>query len=329
MNRQIKLGGVIVAVTILLVYGGLLLIYVFEKQIISLLSELFLAQLNAYDSQFYLELLYQLPFRWALIFILVSLMFRKDGWVQTFATKEPDFLDHWLKSTSIISLLLGLELSLDIENQRAFAIYYRPEGIMNLLSTQYPTTKENLTNAFLLALSFSTAFILPRLWVVWASGLCFFLIQVGYATSLGKVEHTYATFLIVLMLVPLVVYEAEKSASKLTTLFLLKFSVAFVYCWAALEKLAFSGLKWVDAETLNQFLKIQQRQELQLPNTVISLMLWVVLLFQLTIPLAVFFRKLKWGYFGFGVIFHLATFWLLGAGGFTNPWFWALTVLLL
>ncbi len=275
------------------------------------------------------DVLVQIPIRMLLALGIIWSVFRKEGLLEIYSQNAPPKIEVWLRVIAMAALLFGLELCLDIENQRIWASYYQPKGVMLLLPDIYPTFQDNLWNSFLLAVCFMGAFTLPLVWVFWAGGGLLFIIQAGYAGGLGKVEHTYATFFILLMLIPLLVYEFNQGAPKLKFLFLIKLSVTLVYAWAAMEKLLFSGFSWATAEHLNSFLEMQHLNPIMLPDWLLTLGMWLVLCFQLSMPLAAFYKPLSRTYFILGIGFHLATWLFLGAGGWANPWFIALSVLLL
>jgi hypothetical protein len=172
--------------------------------------------------------------------------------------------------------------------------------------------------------------ILTSFWKKWATqcwilAVCIILILQGFLYGFGKIDHTYATWGYVSMLIPFLLVEIKKETKEIQAwgLRLMQLVVACVYLQTGLEKLMIAGFTWFELQTLQTHL-------LSHPT---ALGLWVaqsdtlcVFLSIMTIVFEVGFisimvsPKSKYIFLLMGVLFHTGTFVLMGVGGFPSLW---------
>jgi hypothetical protein len=98
--------------------------------------------------------------------------------------------------------------------------------------------------------------------------------------------------------------------------------MAWVYFSSALIKLRVAGLKYFSADnlpalaifhSLDNLHDTQFRFAFWLPSLLsyMPLAVGVVLVWELLFPLAVFSKRLRWWFLGFGVVFHVSTLFLM------------------
>ena len=103
---------------------------------------------------------------------------------------------------------------------------------------------------------------------------------------------------------------------------LMQLLMAWTYFSSALIKLRVAGLKYLSADNLPVLAIFHSLDNLH--DTSFKLAFWLpqmrtwmplavglVLIWELTFPLAIFWRRLRWWLLGFGVVFHLATLFLM------------------
>ncbi|MCU0449765.1 MAG: hypothetical protein MUC97_07950 [Bernardetiaceae bacterium] len=161
----------------------------------------------------------------------------------------------------------------------------------------------------------------------WGAAGLFFLLQ-GYAQSFEKVDHGLAPWGYAMFWLPWL-WEGRGPVVPAWPLWLARGMLAGAYFLAGVEKLLATGPAWVT----------QLPAYLTLHPTPLGLWLaqwpWLcgllataALLFELSFWICLVWPRARWLMLPAGVLFHLGTFTLLGAGGWVSAW-WVLHGLLL
>ncbi|MES2389857.1 MAG: hypothetical protein V4543_17785 [Bacteroidota bacterium] len=171
-------------------------------------------------------------------------------------------------------------------------------------------------------------FFRMKAWVAIGCTLLFLLWQ-GELYSLGKMDHTFATFTYLAMLMPVLVYQIETAAKtgKLGlsgwVLQLIRIAVVCGYFFSGLEKLLISGPSWASADTFLSYIHLHEAPigAWVAGKPVLYTVLPVfALIFQLSFPVGLLKPKWAFYYIVAGIGFHWGTYLLLNAGGWLSPW---------
>jgi len=195
----------------------------------------------------------------------------------------------------------------------ALAAFYSPSWLWRSLSENYPSEALRLLLYVPLMLSAVFALFLSHkklFWVLVIHALSFFL-GVSLLYSFGKVDHTYAPWMLVSFTVPWLVRYPKGS----WPLWCLRSAVVFPYFLAGIEKLLQSGLSWAALHELFFF-----SGQSATANAVLSGLFLLAFLGQLLSPLVLFFSRTRIFFAVLGVGFHWGVYFFLGIGGIFHPW---------
>jgi hypothetical protein len=201
--------------------------------------------------------------------------------------------------------------------------FYEPHFLLKWLP--FPTEEGVFYWFVVLYLAFLASFW--RKWATqfWIFAIFIILILQGFLYGFGKIDHTYATWGYVSMLLPFLLVEIKRDAKQVQAwgLCLMQLVVVCVYVQSGLEKIMIAGFTWFEPQTLQTHL-------LSHPTT---LGLWVAqsdilcvflsimaIIFELGFILVLIYPKSKYIFLPIGVLFHTGTFILMGVGGFPSLW---------
>lgn len=201
--------------------------------------------------------------------------------------------------------------------------FYEPHFLLKWIP--FPT--EESVFYWFIALYFAVLASFWRKWAApfWVLALCIILILQGFLYGFGKIDHTYATWGYVSMLLPFLLIEIKKNTKEIQawSLRLMQLVVACVYLQTGLEKLMIAGFTWFEPQTLQTHLLshpttwglwISQSDALCVFLSVI------VIFFELGFILIMVYPKSKYVFLPMGVLFHIGTFVLMNVGGFPSLW---------
>jgi len=166
--------------------------------------------------------------------------------------------------------------------------------------------------------------------VFWAFSVVLIIILLGFLYGFGKLDHTYATWLYVSILLTFLLQNRKQIDA--WALRLMQCVVASVYLQAGLEKLLISGWEWFSPETLRHHLLAHPTAwGIAVAKSDVLCILGSVfmLFFQLGFVSILFFPKLKYIFLPAGVLFHIATFILMNVGGLVSYWYLVYVIYLL
>jgi hypothetical protein len=146
-----------------------------------------------------------------------------------------------------------------------------------------------------------------------------FLLLQSYLYGFQKIDHTYATFGYILMLLPFLEYYKDKG----WIIRLMQIAVAITYLQAVLEKLLVSQFHWFEADNFRTFLLLHPTKIghfISQYDFLCVLFPFFALCFELGFIFIFFFEKYKIYFTIMGILFHLATYVLLGVGGWFSVW---------
>jgi len=195
----------------------------------------------------------------------------------------------------------------------ALAAFYSPSWPWRSLSENYPSEALRLLLYVPLMLSAVFALFLSHKKLFWAlviHALSFFL-GVSLLYSFGKVDHTYAPWMLVSFTVPWLVRYPKSS----WPLWCLRSAVVFPYFLAGIEKLLQSGLSWAALHELFFF-----SGQSATANAVLSGLFLLAFFGQLLSPLVLFFSRTRIFFGLLGLGFHWGVYFFLGIGGIFHPW---------
>lgn len=210
-----------------------------------------------------------------------------------------------------------------IERQ-ALAEFYKPNWLNGIIGNVFPDkTQFTLLAGLWAALIFLN--LIKKLRII-SAVLCigFFLWMQGYYFGFEKIDHSFYTFFLVMLLIPFYQYENRNEyVSKSWSLRWIQILVALVYGISAVEKLSISGWAWLDAWNFQVHL-YQHPTTLGLwlakYDGLCSLMLLGSLLIQLAFPIGLFKRTWMPWICLTGAVFHISTWLLMDIGHWLNPW---------
>ncbi|NIK72965.1 hypothetical protein FHS56_000451 [Thermonema lapsum] len=195
---------------------------------------------------------------------------------------------------------------------------------------------------------FLPAFSLPWLWSLWGVMILtalralylgrgsflpasLFLVLQAYLYSFGKLDHTFAPFTYVCLLMPwweVACWRAQKkgfSFCSATPLLYMQVAIAFCYVQAGMEKLLLGGSAWWNANHLRTFLLVHGqatgRALAASPDLLLEAASVLVLLWQLAF-VGVLHPKSRLFFIFTGFLFHLANYLFLGVGWWLHTYVW-------
>jgi hypothetical protein len=226
-------------------------------------------------------------------------------------------------------LFFGYEWLHYLSELSAARAFYQPLPLFRLLGIPFPSREAAgvIYGIFLLSCLAAVVNLRPVLASTLAA-LTFILMQ-GWLYSFEKIDHTFATFTYAAMLMPFMLYQAERARQRGETesagwpLQLICLSICLVYAQAGLEKLLIAGPAWLSAESFRGYLYLHPTplSRWVAASAVLCVLLPVTaLLLQLTFISIVLVPGSRWLILPAGWAFHAGTYELLGVGWYVGPW---------
>lgn len=292
----------------------------------------FFVEKHRFNLTFFLQKAEQILWRLALLSLLISgvLIFLRKN---LFAFFENIVLER--KKVLFLQVLLALGWIYE-----SFTWYksllrlshlkdlYEPYALLRFMA--FPDAEELFFYFALLYLFFLLSFIWRVAAIFWALAVALLVILMGFLYGFSKIDHTYATWLYVSLLLPFLLQNREQVDA--WALRLMQCVVAGVYLQAGLEKLFISGWEWFSPLTLKSHLLLHPTAlGLQIAESPLLCVLgsWFMIIFQIGFVSILFFPKLKYIFLPAGVFFHLSTFVLMNVGGLVSYWYLVYAIYLL
>lgn len=250
---------------------------------------------------------------------------------------------------SLLALFFTWDWYFELCHLQEARAFYSPVFLLRLFGLPFPTVQASLILCLLLWIS-AVGVSVGKQASVYFAGLFFvlFVVLQGYQMSFHKIDHHFALFTYWAFLMPFLlasVYAVPKGKIILPDqtsveiprqaqrrlmlqdqhfwIFLMQLSVALPYTIAGLEKILIGGLGWFQPYTLQAYLHLHAqpwglwvaKSEILCGILSVGMLLW-----ETFFVLVVFFAWARWVFLPAGILFHLGTYLLLGAGAWIHPW---------
>jgi hypothetical protein len=312
--------------------------------LVEVLYPRFFTEKHRFDIAFFLEKAEQILLRFTLLVGLAGVVVYRSKWLKHLPFLENNHIQNFWNVKVLSSRIIFLQFFLAIVwIYESFTWYkslqllskavdfYEPHFLLKWLP--FPTSEAlfwwfGITYLFLL-LSF-----VPSLSVwAWFFSVVMLLILQGFLYGFGKIDHTYATWGYLSLL--LIFLLQEKNKNKEATwidawaLRLMQTVLACVYLQTGLEKLLISGWTWFEPTTLQTHLLahgtvwgvwVAQSAVLCVLGSIFTIC------FEVGFPIILLIPRLKYLFLPMGIVFHTGTYLLVGAGGIPSLWWLAYVV---
>ena len=293
----------------------------------------FFTEKYRFDIHFFFKKTEQILWRFALISILFSgilAFFRKE--LTSFFLKKT-VLER--KKVVLLQTMLALGWLYESFTWYKSLVHlsqikelYEPYLLLHLIP--FPDT-ESLFFWFAIFYVFLLLSFVPRIAsFFWSLSIILVVVLLGFLYGFSKIDHTYATWLYVSILLPFLLQ--NKSKVDAWALNLMQCVVAMVYLQTGLEKIFISGWDWFSPATLRSHLLLHPTTlGIQIANSPFLCILGSIFMisFQLGFASILFFPKLKYVFLISGVFFHISTFILMNIGGLVSFWYLVYVIYLL
>jgi len=308
------------------------------RNLVETLYPRFFTEKHRFNLPFFLGKAEQMLVRFVLLSIFFLLVYYRN-WlaVRISFFQKSHFKNFWNGEVSKRSILV-LQAFLALVWMYESFTWYKSLKLLSRASEFYeahlllrwlPFPNENGVSYWFMGLYIlMVASFIPRFRVFgWLGAIFVILILQGFLYGFGKIDHTYATWGYVSMLMPFLLFDLEKNKEQMFipawSLRLMQVVVACVYLQTGLEKLLIAGFSWFEPQTLQTHLQAHPT----------SLGLWVAqfdilciflslaaIIFEVGFISILLLPKAKYIFLPMGVLFHTGTFVLMGIGGFPSLW---------
>lgn len=244
----------------------------------------------------------------------------------------------------ISNVLLSNEWLEILTEYSQIATLYEPISFYKFVSPSFPSLFF-LKNSFIflkiitgIGISFAVLSLFFRkqilfkflLVCVFLSSFLFIYLQ-GFLYGFGKIEHTYATWNWVCMLLPVWIYQNHFKNSNNQN-YLLFLAVGLIYTFSGLEKICIGGWEWINGNALLSYLQNSPTDLGQyLSNYPFLIMLFSVLTILWETSFLLILHKNKYirlTLIFIGVCFHVGVYFSMYVGHYFSPWIWVYIFLL-
>lgn len=267
-----------------------------------------------------------------LVFLSATFLFisSKKDFFKTCFIKYSYNTKHIILFTSIFygyAMFTFLDWWKEIDNIKRLEVFYNPIFPLSIFSSSLlPST------FYYTALIVGSSCCLLTLWlknnrlkcISAGLGCCCLMFMHATFCGFGKMDHGYASFFYVGMLLPF--YFLWR---KTTIIRFAQVVVTLCYCMAGLEKLFLSGIHFINPVHFTSLLQLHPTPwAIWLSNQ--PLLCFVIplltILVQLGAPLIFLHKQLVLPWFIGAVLFHWGAYFFMGVGGYHSPWVFALSV---
>lgn len=292
---------------------------------------------HRFDEAFFIEKARQLGIRMVLVMVLLSVFFyRFDSlqpcWERFWHRKIAVRTVGWLISTYYVGMLYYMhEWWYDFAYFPRYESFYRPISFLSLLDVPFPPVWLNWTMYGWLMISTVACIFRLKLFFFSVNVAIIFLVAHAYYFSFEKIDHGFATFGYVAMLMPFLIksyQDARRSHNDYLdgwALWLMQSAIAFSYFLSGVEKILMGGTAWFFEHHLSAYLAasptLSAKILLQYPLLVQAISIFI-LCFQLTFPIILVYPRITWLYLLSGIFFHVQTKLVMDIGTWISPWIW-------
>lgn len=316
---------------------------------------------HRFDASFFIKKSDQIAIRFLFISSFFSLLFIPKFYqkVKSFFSRNSVYSQKTIQTSQYFLIIYFLISNTLLSNEwleilteyHQISVLYEPVSFYKLLSDSFPSLLflKNLFTLFtilngigvifcLLSFFFRQKMLLKiiMLCCIILSSILFIYLQ-GFLYGFGKMEHTYATWNWVCMLLPFWVYQTNFKNSGINTNlisqnYLLFVAVGVIYTSSGLEKIFIGGWEWINGNALLSYL---QNSPTDLGQRLSNYPLLITLLSVLTILWEISFlfilhknKYIRFTLIVIGICFHAGTYFFLGVGHYFSPWIWVYVFLL-
>jgi hypothetical protein len=297
----------------------------FWAKIVEIFYPRFFVEKYRYNLPFFFQKTEQILWRGATISTLIigylvfykKSIFESNFWKVEVSRKKVVFLQIILAVGWIYESFTWYRSLLKLSYLREL---YEPYFLLRFIA--FPNEEQVFYWFAALYLGFLLSFIPQIASYFWTLSVAVLIILLGFLYGFTKIDHTYATWLYVSMLLPFLL--KNQKIVEAWALRLMQSVVAMVYLQAGLEKHLISGWAWFLPQTLQSHLQAHPTEwGLQIAASPILCVLgsFLMIAFQLGFVSILFFPRLKYLFLIGGILFHISTFMLMDIGGLISFWY--------
>jgi len=232
-----------------------------------------------------------------------------------------------------LALLFTWDWYLDLQALYEARAFYAPVFLLRILHLPFPSREASFFCCMLLWISALGVTFGGRARAYFATlFFVLFLVLQGYQMSFYKIDHTFALFTYWAALMPVILYLLDKKQDASWYIVCLQIALCLPYTFAGIEKIAIAGFAWLQPYTLQAYLHMHaQPWGLWLAKSdVLCTILSILMLgFELFFILVVRYHWAKFVFLPAGILFHISTYLLMGAGAWIHPWWLCYGIFLL
>lgn len=316
-----------------------------------------------FDASFFIKKSDQIAIRFLFVSSVFSLFFIPKFYQKTkvFFIKNSVYSQRITRKTQYFLIIYFLISNILLSNEwleilteySKIAPLYEPISFYKFVSPSFPSLSF-LKNLFiflkiitgigisfcLLALLFRkrTLFKIVVLFCMVLSSVLFIYLQ-GFLYAFGKIEHTYATWNWVCILLPVWVYTCMwSSVGNRTTTdlipqnYLLFLAIGLIYTSSGLEKIFIGGWDWINGNALLSYLQnspTELGQNLSNYPFLVTFLSIITILWETSFLLILHKNKyIRFTLIFIGICFHVGVYFFMNVGHYFSPWIWVYVFLL-
>jgi hypothetical protein len=207
-----------------------------------------------------------------------------------------------------------------------YSPFYNPTGTGKYLLPIFPSLHLLWLLYAILLGSIAAILFLPQKWLSAIIAVIAFLYYQLILFGFGKYDHGFTTLTYALLVYPFFLWDTQKSKATVVpgwSIVLIQLLLCLSYFYCGMEKLFISGVDWFYSDNLKQLLLIHPSTiglQLSMHPILCQWLSFGVVAMQCSFIALPFYKKLRYILLPAGFIFHSATWLLLDAGGWFNPW---------
>ncbi len=316
---------------------------------------------HRFDASFFIKKSDQIAIRFLFVSSIISLFFipkiyqkAKSFFINqtVYSEKVSENKLYFLVIYFLISNVLLSNQWLEILTEYTqIAVLYKPISFYSFLSSSFPSLLFFKTSFVFLKIItvIGTLFSLLYLFyqkkylfkiIIWfcitLSSILFIYLQ-GFLYGFGKIEHTYATWNWVCILLPFWIYGGMWSSVKTMTRlipqnYLLFLAIGLIYASSGLEKIFIGGLDWLNGKALLGYLEnspTELGQNLSEYPFLVFLFSSLTIIWETSFLLILHKNKyIRFTLIFIGICFHVGVYFFMNVGHYFSPWIWVYVFLL-
>ncbi len=292
----------------------------------------FAVEKQRFELDFFLQKANQLVFRFVLVNLVGMILIYLYQYSQSFREKMKDFW-HYPTNTRNIAIIRKLFFGIlmyhtwdwvfILLNLGKASTFYQPIWLYKIAGLGFPSDTAIILLYAAMLVGAVLAFFNIRIMLFSILSIFIFLLLQGYIYSFQKLDHTYASFTYIALLMPFLLLETKNQSKESVYLQAIRLVVCLVYMMAGLEKILVGGIDWFSAQNFKLYANLLNAEWgiwLAQYEWLCSFLLWMTVIFELGFILVLFIPKLKYIFIIGGIFFHWSTYIFLGVGGWLSPW---------